>query len=82
MFEQSLLLTRYLLIYLFVIYLFIYLASSFLIHSSFLTTVSSTTLGSLHLTVRSFWDLYHATPYHWSPSASHLTLASGSRGFL
>ena len=82
MFEQSLLLTRYLLIYLFVIYLFIYSGSSFLIHSSFLTTVSSTTLGSLHLTVRSFWDLYHAMPYHWSPSVSHLTLASGSRGFL
>ena len=56
-------------------------ASSFLINFPFPNTVSWTIPGSPHLTVHPLCDLQDAMPPHWSPSASHLTLAYGSRGF-
>ena len=46
------------------------------------TTFSQTqSVGSLHLTVQPMCDLRDVVPRHWSPSASHPTLAQGSRAF-
>ena len=41
----------------------------------------TTTLGSLHLTVQTLYDLRNVMLRHWSPCASHLIFAYGNRGF-
>ena len=51
-------------------------------HHPFPNTASQATPGSLHLIEQPLCDLRDNMPPHWPPSASHLTLADGSRANL